>query len=181
MGWQMSRSLLLYSHDFHINVKKLFKADDVHMIDIHAEVLNKATHKNYKLISELVNCLFDGYDKLTLITNYTPKTDHGNLLGERFLAFTLKTNDIKDTYELNDFHTAVMSHLTSHRLLLESQVFLRKEIVSSTLSKAASNLKTLNTLMSDYDTLINKSKLAFDTYRDDIVLRFGVNPQLLFK
>lgn len=169
----MSRSLLLYSHDFHINVKKLFKADDVHMIDIHAEVLNKATYKNYQLMSELVSCLFDGYDKLTLITNYAPKTDHENLLGEHSLAFTLQTHDIKDTYELNDFHTAVMSHLTSHRLLIESQVFLRKEIVSSTLSKATSNLKTLNTLMNDYDTLINKSKSAFDAYRQDIVLRFS--------
>lgn len=170
----MSRSLLLYSHDFHINVKKLFKADDVHMIDIHAEVLNKAAHKNYKLMSELVNSLFDGFDKLTLITNYAPKTDHENLFGEHSLAFTLKTSDIKDTYELNDFHTAVMSHLTSHRLLLESQVFLRKEIVSSTLSKATSNLKTLNTLMDDYDTLINKSRSVLDSYREDIVLRFGV-------
>lgn len=169
----MSRSLLLYSHDFHINAKKLFKADDVHMIDIHAEVLNKATYKNYQLMSELVNCLFDGYDKLTLITNFTPKNSHENLLGEQSLAFMLQTHDIKDTYELNDFHTAVMSHLKSHCLLVESQVFLRKEIVSSTLSKATSNLKTLNTLMNDYDTLINKSKSALDAYREDIVLRFG--------
>lgn len=42
----MSSSLLLFSHDFHINVKKLFKVHDVHMIDIHAEVMNNATHKN---------------------------------------------------------------------------------------------------------------------------------------
>ena len=43
----MSNSLLLYSHNFHVEVKKWFKADDVHMIDINAEVLNKSTHKTY--------------------------------------------------------------------------------------------------------------------------------------
>ena len=141
----MSKSLLLYSHDFQINVKKLFKAHDVHMIDINAEVMNNATHKNYKLMSELVKCLFERYDKLTLITNFVPKSNHGNLFDKRCLAFIFKTNDLKDTYELNDFHAAVMSHLTSHRLLVESQVFLRKALVSSQLSRALNNLKTLNT------------------------------------
>ncbi len=170
----MSRSLLIYSHDFQINVKKLFKAHDVHMIDINAEVMNNATHKNYKLMSELVKCLFEGYDKLTLITNFVPKSDHGNLFDRRSLAFILKANDIKDTYELNDFHAAVMSHLASHRLLVESQVFLRKEFVSSQLSKATSNLKILHSLMSDYDALINKSNSVLAIYREDIVLRFGI-------
>ncbi|PPD51384.1 MAG: hypothetical protein CTY12_08055 [Methylotenera sp.] len=172
----MSSSLLIYSHDFQINVKKLFKAHDVHMLDINADVMNNATHKNYKLMSELVKCLFEGYDQLTLITNFVPKSDHGNLFDERSLAFIFKTNDIKDTYELNDFHAAVMSHLTSHRLLVESQVFLRKELVSSQLSKATSNVKTLNALMGDYDALINKSKCVFDSYREDLVLRFGLKP-----
>jgi len=172
----MSRSLLLYSHDFQINVKKLFKAHDVHMLDINAEAMNNATHKNYKLMSELVECLFDGYDKLTLITNFVPKSDHEHLFDERSLAFIFKTNDLKDTYELNDFHAAVMAHLTSHRLLVESQVFLRKELISSQLSKATSNLKTLNTLINDCDALINKSKLVLDGYRDDFVLRFGAKP-----
>ena len=172
----MSRSLLLYSHDFHINVKKLFKAHDVHMIDINAEVMHNATHKNYKLMSELVECLFYGYDKLTLITNFVPKSDYEHLFDERSLAFIFKTNDLKDTYELNDFHAAVMSHLKSHRLLVESQVFRRKEFVSSQLSKAANNLKTLHTLMNDYDALINKSKWVLDTYREDLVLRFGAKP-----
>ena len=172
----MSRSLLIYSHDFQINVKKLFKAHDVHMLDINAEAMNNATHKNYKLMSELVEYLFDGYDKLTLITNFVPKSDHEHLFDERCLAFIFKTNDLKDTYELNDFHAAVMSHLTSHRLLVESQVFLRKELISSQLSKATSNVKTLNTLMSDYGALINKSKLVLDGYRDDFVLRFGAKP-----
>lgn len=69
-----------------------------------------------------------------------------------------------------------MSHLTSHRLLVESQVFLRKELVSSQLSKATNNIKTLNTLMNDYDALINKSKWVLDNYREDLVLRFGVKP-----
>ena len=169
----MSRSLLLYSHDFHVDIKKMFKADDVHMIDINAEVLNKSTHKTYKLMSELVKCLFDGYDKLTLITNYVPKSGHHNHFGERSLAFTLNTNDIKDAYELNDFHAAVMSHVTSHRLLVESQMFLRKELVSSTLSKATSSLKTLNTLINDYDALISKSKSVLAIYAKDIALRFG--------
>ena len=176
MGWRMSRSLLIYSHDFQINVKKLFKAHDVHMIDINAEVLNNATHKNYKLMSELVKYLFEKYDRLTLITNFVPKSDHGNLFDQRSLAFIFKTNDIKATYELNDFHAAVMSHLTSHRLLVESQVFRRKELVSSQLSKATKNVKTLNTLMNDYDALINKSKWVLDNYREDLVLRFGVKP-----
>lgn len=171
----MSKSLLLYSHDFHINVKKLFKADDVHMIDINAEVLNKSTHKTYKLMSELVNCLFDGYDKLTLVTNYLPKSGHENNFGERSLVFMLKTNDIKDAYELNDFHAAVMLHLTSHRLLVESQSFLKKELVSATLSKSTSNLKTLNALINDYDALIHKSASLLAKYAEDIVLRFGVN------
>jgi len=170
----MSRSLLIYSHDFQINVKKLFKPHDVHMIEINAEVMNNATHKNYKLISELVKCLFPGYDKLTLITNFLPKSDHENLFDERCLAFAFKTNDLKDTYELNDFHAAVKAHLTSHRLLVESQEYLRKELVSAQLSKATSNIKTLNTLMSDYDALINKSKWVLDTYREDLILRFGV-------
>ena len=170
----MSRSLLIYSHDFQINVKKLFKAHDVHMIDINAEVMNNATHKSYRLMSELVGCLFEGYDQLTLITNFAPKSEHENLFDERSLAFTFKENDIKDRYELNDFHAAVMSRLTSHRLLVESQVFLRKELVSSKLSKATNNVKTLNGLMNDYDALINKSKLALDSYREDIVIRFGV-------
>ena len=49
-----------------VNLKKLFKAHDVHMIDINAEVMNNATHKNYKLMSELVKCLFVEYDRLTL-------------------------------------------------------------------------------------------------------------------
>ncbi|NOU40259.1 MAG: hypothetical protein HOO85_03215 [Methylotenera sp.] len=172
----MSRSLLIYSHDFQINVKKLFKPHDVHMIDINAEVMNNTTHKNYKLMSELVKCLFEGYDQLTLITNFAPKSDHGNLFDERSLAFIFKTNDIKDTYELSDFHAAVMAHLTSHRLLVESQMFLRKELVSSQLSKATNNLKTLHTLMNDYGALINKSKCVLDNYREDIVLRFGVKP-----
>lgn len=144
------------------------------MIDINAEVMNNATHKNYKLMSELVKCLFEGYDKLTLITNFVPKSEHGNLFDRRSLVFIFKANDIKDTYELNDFHAAVMSHLTSHRLLVESQVFLRKEFVNSQLSKATNNLKTLHTLISDYDVLINKSKSVLDIYREDIVLRFGI-------
>ncbi|MDD2934630.1 MAG: hypothetical protein PHO76_12165 [Methylotenera sp.] len=172
----MSSSLLIYSHDFQINVKKLFKAHDVHMIDINAEVMSNATHKNYKLMSELVKCLFEGYDQLTLITNFVPKSDHGNLFDERSLAFIFKTNDIKDTYELNDFHAAVMSNLTSHRLLVESQMFRRKELVSSQLSKATNNVKTLNALINDYDDLINKSKCVLDNYREDLVLRFGVKP-----
>ena len=172
----MSRSLLIYSHDFQINLKKLFKAHDVHMIDIKAEVMNNATHKNYKLMSELVNCLFEGYDQLTLITNFMPKSDYGNLFDERSLAFIFKTNDIKDTYQLNDFYAAVMSHLTSHGLLVESQAFLKKELVSSQLSKATNNIKTLNTLMKDYDALINNSKWVLDNYREDLVLRFGVKP-----
>lgn len=174
MVYQMSRSLLIYSHDFQIKVKKLFKAHDVHMIDINAEVMNNATHKNYKLMSELVKCLFERYEKLTLITSFVPEIDHGNLFDEHSLAFILKTNDIKETYELHDFHAAVMSHLTSHRLLVESQVFLRKELVSSQLSKATNSLKTLNTLMNDYDALINKSKWVLDSYREDLVLRFGI-------
>lgn len=169
----MSRSLLLYSHDFHVDIKKMFKADDVHMIDINAEVLNKSTHKTYKLMSELVECLFDGYDKLTLVTNYVPKNGHTSHFGERSLVFMVKTNDIKDAYELNDFHAAVMSHVTSHRLLVESLVFLKKELVSSTLSKATSNLKTLNTLINDYDTLISKSESVLAMYAKDIALRFG--------
>lgn len=173
MGLQMSKSLLLYSHDFHINVKKLFKPHDVHMIDINAEVLNKSTHKTYKLMSELVECLFDGYDKLTLVTNYDPNSGHHNHYGERSLVFMVKTNDIKDAYELNDFHAAVMSHVKSHRLLVESQMLLRKELVNSTLSKATSNLNTLNTLIYDYDTLISKSKSVLAMYAEDIVLRFG--------
>jgi len=172
----MSRSLLLYSHDFQINVKKLFKAHDVHMLDINAEVMHNATHKNYKLMSELVKCIFEGYDKLTLITNFVPKGDHDSLFDERCLAFIFKTNDLKDTYELNDFHAAVMAHLTSHSLLVESQEFLRKELVSSQLSKATSNVKALNTLMNDYDALINKSKCVLVSYREDLVLRFGVKP-----
>jgi len=172
----MRSSLLIYSHDFQINVKNLFKAHDVHMIDISAEVMNNATHKNYKLMSELVKCLFEGYDKLTLITNFVPNCHHGNLFDGHSLAFIIKTNDIKDAYELNDFHAAVMSRLTSHRLLVESQVFLRKELVSAQLSKATSNLKTLITLMNDYDALINKSKWVLDSYKEDIVLRFGVKP-----
>jgi len=146
------------------------------MIDINAEVMNKATHKNYKLISELVKCLFAGYDKLTLITNFVSKSDHENFFDERCLAFVFKTNDLKDTYELNDFHAAVMAHLTSHRLLVESQEYLRKELVSAQLSKATNNVKTLNTLMNDYDTLINKSEYVIDSYRKDIVLRFGIKP-----
>jgi hypothetical protein len=157
-------------------VKKLFKAHDVHLIDTNAEVMNFATHKNYKLISELVKCLFEGYDKLTLITNFVPKSEHGNLFDERSLKFIFKTNDIKETYELNDFHAAVMSHLTSHHLLVESQVFLRKELVSAQLSKATNNVKTLNALMTDYDALINKSKWVLDNYREDLVLRFGIKP-----
>lgn len=169
----MSNSLLLYSHDFHVEVKRWFKADDVHMIDINAEVLNKSTHKTYKLMSELVNCLFEGYDKLTLITNFVPRNDHENYFGERSLVFMVKTNGIKDAYALSDFHAAVMSHLTSHRLLIESLVFLKKELVSSTLSKATSNLKHLNALIDDYETLIIKSKLVLDVYREDIVLKFG--------
>jgi hypothetical protein len=172
----MSSSLLIYSHDFQINVKKLFKAHDVHMLDINAEVMNNATHKKYKLMSELVKCLFEGYDQLTLITNFVPKSDYGILFDERSLAFILKANDIKDTYELNDFHAAVMSHLASYRLLAESQVFLRKELVSAQLSKATNNVKALNTIANDYDSLINKSKWVFDSYREDLVLRFGVKP-----
>ena len=67
-------------------------------------------------MSELVNCLFEGYDKLTLITNFVPRNDHENYFGERSLVFMVKTNGIKDAYALSDFHAAVMSHLTSHRL-----------------------------------------------------------------
>jgi hypothetical protein len=157
-------------------VKKLFKPHDVHMIDINAEVMNNATHKNYKLMSELVKCLFEGYDKLTLITNFVHKSDYRNLFDERSLAFIFKANDMKNTYELNDFHAAVMSHLTSYRLLIESRVSLSKELVSSQLSKATNNIKILNALMNDYDALINNSKWVLDSYREDIVLRFGVKP-----
>lgn len=167
---------MIYSHDFQIDMKKLFKAHDVHMLDINAEVMNNATHKNYKLMSELVKCLFEGYDKLTLITNFAPKSSHEDLFNERCLAFISKANDLKVTYELNDFHAAVMSHLTSHSLLVESQMFLRKELVSSQLSQATSNVKTLNKLMNDYDALINKSKWVLDIYREDLVLRFGFKP-----
>lgn len=174
----MSRSLLLYSHAFQINVKKLFKAHDVHMLDINAEVMHNATHKNYKLMSELVECFFDGYDKLTLITNFVPSNPQESLWDKHTLAFTLKTNDINDTYALSDFHAALMARLTSHRLLVESQVFLRKELVSSQLSKATSNIKTLNTLMSNYDALINQSKFLLDAYREDLALRFGVKQHL---
>ena len=170
----MSNSLLLYSHDFQIKMKMLFKACDVHMIDINAEVMNNATHKNYKLMSELVKCLFKDYDKLTLITNFEPKSDHENLFDERSIALIFKTNDLKDSYELNDFNAAVMAHLTTHRLLVESKVFLRKELVSSQLSKSTSNVKTLNSLMNDYDALTNKSKCMLDSYREDFLLRFGV-------
>lgn len=174
----MSRSLLLYSHDFQINVKKLFKAHDVHMLDINAEVMNNATHKNYKLMSELVECLFDGYDKLTLITNFEPSGHRESLWDEHTLAFTLKTNDIKDTYALNDFHAAVMARLTSHRLLVESQIFLRKELVSSKLSKATNNIKALNSFIIDYDTLTHNSKLLLDVYKKDLCLRFGIQAHL---
>lgn len=172
----MSKCLLIYAHDFQINLKKSFKAHDVHMLDINAAVMNNATHKNYRLMSELVKCLFEGYEKLTLVTHFSPENGHQNLIGERSLAFILKTNDIKDTYELHDFHAAVMAHLASHRLLAESQVFLSKELVSSQLSKAANNIKALDSLMNDYAALISKSKSVFDRYREDIVLRFGVKP-----
>lgn len=175
----MSKSLLIYSRDFHINMKKQFKSDDVHMIDINAEVLNKSTHKNYKLMCELVKFLFEGYDKLTLITNFAPQNGYEDHFGEHSLAFILERNDIKDTYELNDFHAAVISHLTSHRLLVESQVLLKKELVSATLSKATNNLRTLNALINDYEILINKSESVFDTYKKDIFLRFGVKQKLI--
>lgn len=174
----MSRSLLLYSNDFHLNVKKLFKPHEVHMLDINAEVMNNATHNNYKLMSKLVGCLFEGYDKLTLITNFDSIDNQKIFWGEHSLAFTLKTNDIKDTYALNDFHAAVMARLTSHRLLVESQVFLRKELVSSQLSKATNNIKVLNTFIIDYDTLIHNSKLLLDFYRQDLRLRFGLQQNI---
>ena len=176
MELQMSKSLLLYSHDFQIKMKMLFKACDVHMIDINAEVMHNATHKNYKLMSELVKCLFKDYDKLTLITNFDPKSVHENLFVERSIPFIFKTNDLKDSYELNDFYAAVMAHLTRHSLLIESKVFLRKELVSSQLSKSTSNVKTLNTLLNEYDALIDKSKNMLEIYREDLVLRFGVKP-----
>lgn len=169
----MRKSLLLYSHDFQINVKKLFKACDVHMLDINAEVLDNVTYKNYKLMSEVVKCLFEECDKLTLVTNFVPNSNHNFLSDERTFAFIFKTNDIKETYELNDFHAAVISHLTSHHLLLESQVFLKKELVSSELSKATNNLKTINSLLKDYDALISQSKCVLVSYREDFVLRFG--------
>jgi len=152
----------------------MFKAYDVHMIDINAEVLNRYTHKTYKLMSELVNCLFDGYDKLTLVTNYVHKVSHESHLSERSLAFILKTNSIKDAYELNDFHAAVMSHFTSHRLLIESQSFLKKALVSATLSKLTSNLKTLDALIHDHDALIQRSTSTLAQYSEDLVLRFGL-------
>lgn len=170
----MSKSLLIYSHDFDINLKKMFKADDVHMIDINAEVLKKSTHKTYKLMSELVCCLFDGYDKLTLVTNYVHKVGHESHFGERSLAFILKANGIKDAYELNDFHTAVMAHLTSRRLLIESQSFLKKALVSATLSKSTNNLKTLEALIHDQEELIHRSASTFAHYAEDLVLRFGI-------
>ena len=169
----MSRTLLLFSHDFHVNLKKTFKAHDVYFMDINAEVLNQSKHKSHKLISNLVECLFVGYDKLTLITNYTPRIDIKSTFGDRYLGLTIKSNDIKDSYELSDFHAAVMSHFTSHRLLVESLVFLKKALVSATLSKTTSNLKTLNRLIDDYDVLIHKSKSALAVYAEDIILRFG--------
>ncbi|MDP3211943.1 hypothetical protein [Methylotenera sp.] len=174
----MSRSLLLYSHDFQVSAKKLFKADDEHMLYINAEMMNNATHKNYKLMSELVKCLFEGYDKLTLITNFVPSNDQERFWCKHTMGLTLKTNDINETYALSDFHSALMARLTGHRLLVESQVFLKKELVNSQLSKATSNIKRLNTLMSNYDALISQSKLLLDAYREDIYLRFGVKQHL---
>lgn len=148
------------------------------MLDINAEVMNNATHKNYKLMSELVKCLFEGYDKLTLITNFVPSNHQESFWGKHTLVLTLKTNDINDTYALSDFHAALMARLTGHHLLVESQVFLKKELVNSELSKATSNVKTLNTLVSDYHALINKSKCVLDSYREDLILRFGVTTPL---
>jgi len=151
----------------------MFKEHDVHMMLINAEILSNTQFKNYKLVSELVGSLFLGYDKLTLITNYVDMPSDIESLSEGYLIFKINTKDIRENYVLDDFHAAVVAHLASHQLLLESLELRKKELIRAKLSKAFNHLEELKLIINDCDSLIKMSELMLNNYREDMVLRFG--------
>ncbi|MDP3211925.1 hypothetical protein [Methylotenera sp.] len=174
----MSEQLLLLSHDFLLNIKSMLKPHEVQMIDTKAEILNNSAFKNIKLICVLVNTLYKGYDKLTLVSNFERKVYHNELYKEGILGFILNTNDIGKMYELSDFHAAVMSHVESHKLLVQSRSLLKKELVSAKLSKTINNSELPNKLLKAYEALISQSESLFDNYREALYLKFGLQQHL---
>lgn len=144
------------------------------MIDTKAEILNNSAFQNIKLLCELVNTLYKGYDKLTLVSNSERNVYRNELYKEGILGFILNTKDIGKMYELSDLHSAVILHVESHKLLVQSRSLLKKELVSAKLSKTINYLELLNKLLKAYEALISQSESLFDNYREALYLKFGL-------